>query len=335
MTKKNIVILTIHLAVSALIILLPVMMNHVFSIENAGVHVSLNISLAFMVPVITIYLVNFYSLVPYLFYRKKRFWFYLANLFLVQSVNWGWYFYDPSNLPTDYRAGYFSYIIMVLVLDILAAGCALGIRHLMRLNEIQILIKEEKQRNAEAELAWLKSQINPHFLFNTLNNISSLTQIDANAAQDGIARLSDLLRYAMYETNKERVPLKGEVEFMNNYIELMKLRCNEKTRVCTSFRTEDGGNIAPLLFISLVENAFKHGVSASRPSQISIRLTTQGEKVTFECANTNYPKKDTDRSGSGIGIENTRRRLELLYPARHTYEQTVTDGIYQVKITLL
>ena len=198
-----------------------------------------------------------------------------------------------------------------------------------------LFVQEEKAKNTEAELAWLKSQINPHFLFNTLNNISSLTQIDSDAAQNAIAQLSDLLRYAMYETNKPKVPLDGEVEFMRNYIDLMKLRCNEKTIVNYQLSIiNDQFEIAPLLFVSLIENAFKHGVSSSRPSSIDIRLEQTDNQIVFTCDNTNYPKDDTDRSGSGIGLENTRRRLELMYPDSYSWEQSLQNDRYHVRITI-
>jgi LytS/YehU family sensor histidine kinase len=167
-----------------------------------------------------------------------------------------------------------------------------------------------------------------------LNNISSLTQIDADAAQDAIAQLSDLLRYAMYETNKKMVPIQGELEFMHNYINLMKLRCNDKTIVTTAFDVQQKIEIPPLLFVSLIENSFKHGVSSSRPSSIDIRLQLNGEDLVFECSNTNYPKNDADRSGSGIGIENTRRRLDLIYHNRYDWKQSLTDDIYNVCITI-
>ena len=189
-------------------------------------------------------------------------------------------------------------------------------------------------KHTEAELAWLKNQINPHFLFNTLNNISSLTQIDPDAAQDAIAQLSDLLRYAMYETNKKTVPISGEVEFMRNYISLMKLRCNEKTEVKTTFNIEQDVEIAPLLFISLIENAFKHGVSSSRSSIIDIHLEQKNHSVIFTCDNTNYPKDDADRSGSGIGLENTRRRLELMYADHYTWQNWLENDIYHVYLKL-
>ena len=113
----------------------------------------------------------------------------------------------------------------------------------------------------------------------------------------------------------------------------MKLRCNEKTEVTTTFDVQQNMEIAPLLFISLIENAFKHGVSSNRPSMIDISLTFENELV-FTCDNTNYPKDDADRSGSGIGLENTRRRLDLMYPGRYTWEQRLENDIYHVRITL-
>ena len=200
--------------------------------------------------------------------------------------------------------------------------------------QIRQQLKDEQTKHTEAELAWLKNQINPHFLFNTLNNISSLTQIDPDAAQDAIAQLSDLLRYAMYETNKKTVPISGEVEFMRNYISLMKLRCNEKTEVKTTFNIEQDVEIAPLLFISLIENAFKHGVSSSRSSIIDIHLEQKNHSVIFTCDNTNYPKDDADRSGSGIGLENTRRRLELMYADHYTWQNWLENDIYHVYLKL-
>ena len=288
-----------------------------------------------------VYFANFYLLGPYLFFRRRYGLFVLCNLLLILGANYGFffgYFMFRERVPAmDGRAwiGFFSGAFMFLLLNIIIATVAIGIRHFIRLRQIRQLLQEEKAKNTEAELAWLKNQINPHFLFNTLNNISSLTQIDADAAQDAIAQLSDLLRYAMYETNKPLVPIKGEVEFMRNYIDLMKLRCNERTRVkCTTDIKDDTQGIAPLLFISLVENAFKHGVSSSKPSAIDIRLEQSDGLLTFCCDNTNYPKSDDDRSGSGIGLENTRRRLELMYSGRYEWEQWMKNDIYHIKINI-
>ncbi len=292
---------------------------------------------------LVVYFANFYLLGPYLFFKRRYWLFVLINLVLILGLNSQFFmvFYHRNNIPNmpemsaNMWIGFFSGFLMFLVLNCVIVAVAIGIRHFIRTRQIRQQLKEEKAKNTEAELAWLKNQINPHFLFNTLNNISSLTQIDPDAAQDAIAQLSDLLRYAMYETNKKTVPIQGEVEFMRNYISLMKLRCNEKTEVNSQFSILNSQfTIAPLLFISLIENAFKHGVSSSRSSMIDIRLEQKDNSVVFTCDNTNYPKNDEDRSGSGIGLENTRRRLDLMYANRYTWEQTLENDIYHVCIKL-
>ena len=287
---------------------------------------------------LVVYFANFYLFGPFLFFRRRYWLFFICNLLLILAVNYGFiygYFMIREHVPAMHgRAwiGFFSGAFMFLLLNIIMVAVAIGIRHFMRIRQIRQQLKDEKAKNTEAELAWLKNQIKPHFLFNTLNNISSLTQIDADAAQDAIAQLSDLLRYAMYETNKKMVPIQGEVEFMRNYIALMKLRCNEKTEVKTTFDVEQDVEIAPLLFISLIENAFKHGVSSSRHSMIDIHLEQQNNSIIFTCDNTNYPKDDADRSGSGIGLENTRRRLDLMYAGRYTWQKWLENDIYHVYI---
>ena len=291
---------------------------------------------------LVLYFANFYIFGPHLFFRRRYGLFLLCNLLLVLAVNYGFffsYFLIKEHVPAMNSAawiGFFSGAFMFLLLNLVMAAIAIGILHFIRIRQIKQQLKDEKAKSTEAELAWLKSQINPHFLFNTLNNISSLTQIDPDAAQDAIAQLSDLLRYAMYETNKKLVPIKGEVEFMRNYVSLMKLRCNEKAKVNCQFSiVNDQLVIAPLLFISLIDNAFKHGLSSSRPSKIDILLEQKADTLVFTCDNTNYPKDDGDRSGSGIGLENTRRRLELMYANRYTWEQKIENDIYHVRIELV
>ena len=290
---------------------------------------------------LAVYFANFYLLAPFLFFRRKYWLFALCNLVLILGLNYGFffgYFAMKEQMPEmtgEAWIGFFSGAFMFFLLNGIMAAVAVGIRHFIRVRRLRQQLKEEKAKNTEAELAWLKNQINPHFLFNTLNNISSLTQIDPDAAQDMIARLSDLLRYAMYETNKPMVPIEGEVEFMRNYISLMKLRCNDRAVVTEHFKVDNPHTpVVPLLFISLIENAFKHGLSSSRPSAIHISLRQQGGEVEFCCDNTNYPKSTADRSGSGIGLENTRRRLELLYHRRYEWQQEVRDNIYHVKIII-
>ena len=350
----------LNVVVWAIIILALPIATWLSTQDYEAAKTSLNVVWGIFMSPFLIYFVNFYVFGPLLFFMDKkearsfrvynklsnrtRYWIFgLCNLITIPLFNsrffllW-WHRDSIPNMPEmtpNMWIGFFSGAFMFFMLNCIVAAIAIAIRHFIRNRDIKQQLKDEKAKNTEAELAWLKNQINPHFLFNTLNNISSLTQIDPDAAQDAIAQLSDLLRYAMYETNKSLVPIQGEVEFMENYIALMKLRCNYKAVVNAQWDIINGqSEIAPLLFISLIENAFKHGLSSSRPSRIDIQLKQQEEQLVFTCDNTNYPKSDADRSGSGIGIENTRRRLELMYHDRYQWEQSLDGDIYHVRITL-
>ena len=326
---KDIWLFVAQVLLLSLVLLSPGLINYVTTHDAVMACGSLWISAFWLAPAVVVYLLNFYLCVPMLWFRHRFWLFGIANLLLILVCNSHLLFKNISSLPDIYRAGYSSFQIIALLVNLMAIGIAISIRYVMRQSE-------KKQKEVEAELAWLKNQINPHFLFNTLNNISSLTQIDADKAQDTVMQLSDLLRYAMYETNKPKVPLEGEVEFMRNYIELMKLRCNEMTTVSETIEIEDGkAEVAPLLFISLIENAFKHGMNSNAPATIDISLTQKDDTLIFNCDNTNNPKPTKDRSGSGIGLENTRRRLNLLYSGRYQWKQAITpENIYHVKITI-
>ena len=326
---KDVWLFVAQVLLLSLVLLSPGLISYITTHDAQTVWDSLTVSAYWLAPAIVVYLLNFYLCVPILWFRHRHWLFAVINTVIIFACNAHVLFNDFTSLPENYLAGYASFIIIALLVNLMAIGIALSIRYVMRQGE-------KKQKEVEAELAWLKNQINPHFLFNTLNNISSLTQIDADEAQDAVMQLSDLLRYAMYETNKPKVSLDGEVEFLHNYIELMKLRCNEMTTVSETIEVEDGNvEVAPLLFISLVENAFKHGMDSYAHASINISLTQKDATLVFTSDNTNNPKPTKDRSGSGIGLENTRRRLDLLYPGRYQWEQTITpENIYHVKITL-
>ena len=302
-----------------------------------------------------IYFVNALILVPWGYYRNRRWMFWVGNALILGTLVYIFFYdFNPQRfidrIPDERHrqfalSNFYASSFVAILMSAFLAGIALLVHHVRRSLAIKQQLKEEHQKRTEAELEWLKNQLNPHFLFNTLNNISSLVQIDADKAQDAIAQLSDLMRYAMYETRRETVPIQGEVEFMRNYIELMKLRCNDKTEVSSEFIVQNSQfEIAPLLFISLIENAFKHGVSSSKPSKIDICLKQEDNQLVFTCDNTNYPKDDADRSGSGIGLENTRRRLDLMYAGRYQWEQSLIPSpagegqgevtTYHVRITL-
>lgn len=295
-----------------------------------------------LMPLMVVYFVNFLWVIPKFLFGKKKKWFYIINLALVFSYLVYGLIDDAEQLSSgQIPAGFsvssvvFIYLAVSLFAFLVVILLAVGLRYMMRYNEMQIKLREEEKRKKEAELTWLSYQLNPHFLFNTMNNISSLTQIDPDMAQDSIGRLSDMLRYALYEAKKQVVPLSGEISFMRDYIDLMKLRCNSLTQISTEFKNpSEEVFVAPLLFISLIENAFKHGVNARQDSFISIYLAMEGPDLVFECANSVFEKAGEDHIGSGIGLENLRHRLELLYQGKFLYSSKEENGTYSVKLIL-
>lgn len=333
--KQNLVLLVAQIAIWLVMMLAPSGVIYLLDPTSPRHWMFFGQAMNILGPMFVIYMTSFYLLVPYLFFRSRKVLYVVATLLLTVLVNGRFFFSDVSMLPKPAQDGYYSLMGTTLFIHLFVAFAALVLRSYLRSLGIQRRLEEEKRKSTEAELVWLKNQLNPHFLFNSLNNISSLTQIDPDQAQDAIAQLSDLLRYTLYESNKPLVPLAGEAEFMHNYIGMMKLRCSSMTTVDEDMATVNSSiQVAPLLFISFVENAFKHGTSNNQPSTISIRLATEGKDVVFECRNTNFPKSDTDRSGSGVGLENTRRRLDLLYPGRYEWKQVTEDGIYSIRIKL-
>lgn len=195
--------------------------------------------------------------------------------------------------------------------------------------------KDFERSQAEAELKNLKSQLNPHFLFNTLNNIYSLIALSPEQAQEAVHDLSHLLRYVMYESSQATVTLRKELDFIQNYIELMRIRLakNVELKKDIDIRNQEI-QIAPLLFISLIENAFKHGVSNNKPSFLNIRITEKDGTLDCIIENSFFPKDDQDKSGSGIGIPNLKKRLALLYPEMHELHYGREGDVYRSSLSI-
>ena len=193
-----------------------------------------------------------------------------------------------------------------------------------------IKLKNEK---AKTELLHLKSQVNPHFFFNTLNNIYGLVGTDAKKAQKLILKLSDMMRYSIYEGEKDLVTLKEEVDYLMNYIELHKMRYHKEIDVQFEVQIENEYKVMPLLYIILLENAFKHGLeNLHEDAYVHLKMKTENNQVFFEIENNfdiEQPKGD-----NGIGLKNLKRRLELVYPKKHTLTFSTSKNIYKVQLTL-
>ena len=189
-------------------------------------------------------------------------------------------------------------------------------------------LQESEAARAKAELYNLRSQINPHFLLNTLNNIYALTAIDQERAQDAIQQLSKMLRHMLYDNQESSVALSDELQFLENYISLMKIRLSANVDVTFTHNVEvPGVRIAPLIFISLIENAFKHGVSPTEQSFVHIEINATDHDINCRIENSNHPKSNQDRSGHGIGLNQVQRRLDLAYPNHYKWVKgTNEDG---------
>ena len=187
--------------------------------------------------------------------------------------------------------------------------------------------KEAEKALAEAELQNLRSQLNPHFLLNTLNNIYALIAFDTDKAQESVQELSKLLRHVLYENKDQFTTLSKEMEFIQSYIELMRIRLSSNVTVETEYDIDPQSQtpIAPLIFISLVENAFKHGISPTEPSYIKIRFSEVQGIVRCLIQNSNHRKVGYDKSGSGIGLEQVQKRLDLSYPGKYSWHYGLSN----------
>jgi LytS/YehU family sensor histidine kinase len=190
-----------------------------------------------------------------------------------------------------------------------------------------------KNEKAKTEIMHLQSQVNPHFFFNMLNNLYGLVDKDSEKAKQLILKLSDMMRYSIYEGQKEHVTLQQEIDFIETYIELHKMRYHKEIDIQFNVDVENNNlKLMPLLFIILVENAFKHGIEVLRNNAfVNITLSSKNNDVTFTIEN-NFDKEG--KSEKGIGLDNLSRRLALVYPKKHTYSNSVEDDLYTTTLTL-
>lgn len=273
--------------------------------------------------------VNYLVIVPRFFFSKRRMYFFaVIFLFAILLLATSQYLYNvlqfdnlrpDANIvggtaPPRSRFGLHPKLIDNFFLLLLVLGFSSGMAIVQRLRKNETKQKEIEKARVDSELAFLKNQISPHFFFNSLNNIYALIAIDGDKAQQAVEKLSVLMRYLIYDSNVKTVELQKEFEFTQNYIDLMEQRLTSKVKLEVNIQKElPNVEIPPLLFIPFVENAFKHGISYRENSFISIALKLENDQVIFTCKNSipQQPKESANKGG--FGIENIKKRLDLIY----------------------
>lgn len=228
------------------------------------------------------------------------------------------------------------YLLNYSLTSLLVSALALGLRFSEKYASNERIRKDLEREKLYSELVILKDQMSPHFFFNTLNNIYSLIGTDDATAQSAVLRLSKMMRYLLYESDGGTSTLSSEIMFMNNYIDLMKIRLTPRIDLQVKFPDEKKEmNLPPFLFITFIENAFKHGIGFGDNSFISITLKVNGTNLVFNTENSRNSKTtQMQEPYSGIGLENIKRRLKLLYPDRHLLEISADEKKFKVNLSI-
>lgn len=282
--------------------------------------------------------IGFFWLFPPITYLN----FYLKDRFFDQRKYVGYLLSIPLQISVGVAAYQLNYRIFDLTTQTLAQDAinvffvlafSTGAQYFKRGIASQYQLQELKAQNAQIELNALKAQINPHFLFNTLNNIYATNQIDAVKGSEMIMELSEVMRYHLHFSKLDRVPLEDEIQLAHSYIALEKLRLSEN---CDVKVTIDSSNnqllIAPLIFLPFLENAFKHGTVSTQPCFVHLAIRVEDRRLYFEISNSVIAGKKIVQNH--IGLQNTRRRLDLIYPQKHKLLIMEEDKVFKVQLTI-
>lgn len=295
---------------------------------------------------IVVYL-NLRVLIPFLLNKGKSLTYFISVIGTILIVSYPGSFIISEYFPSQMRLNHANkpwfteipYLVSIIVTVFLTTTTSL--LHLakewVKLKDVKIELEEVARQKLEAELKALKAQINPHFLFNTLNNIYSLSLDKSDRAPETILKLSDLMSYMIYESSDDTVEIKNEIEFLKNYIALEQIRVSDDININVKFDDNLMGiKVAPLLFIPFIENAFKHcPKSGSQKPYIKISMHAFNNTLEFNMRNTREEEAQyTDIKHSGIGIENVRKRLNLIYPQKHELEIHENANEFSVKLRL-
>ncbi len=288
---------------------------------------------------IGLFYLNFLYLIPKFFDKKKYRLYSLSLVIAIIIFGLGKYgvamYYKPIILHENGKTtSFLSYFISAGLTSIFFLFLSTALKF-----SVDWFLNERIQRDLEnqrlsAELAFLKSQINPHFLFNSLNSIYSLAYQKSDMTPEAILKLSEIMRYMLYESNDNKVDLEKELQYLQNYIDLQKIRFGDKAFVDYKLTGEVGSQkIVPLLLIAFIENAFKHGVANDPSSPICLRINLDGTHLHFFMENKKHMmNRDTE---GGIGLNNVKRRLDLLYPGKYTLTIQDETNVYTCELSLV
>jgi two-component system, LytTR family, sensor kinase len=309
--------------------------------------------IVFYLVYLSLFYINYFFLIPQIYLKKNYVIYFAVIFFLFVAV----YFIKPfdglmrMNPPPNQPPGIeradsgmpppkprgggqqgLDITSIILFVTVWSLSTAIQIIRQWRYTERRALQAETDKANAE--LSFLKSQVNPHFLFNTLNNIYSMAVTKNENTAPSIMKLSNIMRYVTDEVGEHYVPLDSEVDCMKDYIDLQRLRLGSKMNIDFAVKGNTSDKrIAPLLLMTFVENVFKYGISSHEPSDIIIKLSADEHNITFFCQNKLFEtKRNAERTG--IGIPNARQRLQHLYPDKHFLDISKEKGLFTVQLTL-
>lgn len=316
-----------------------------------------------MIPLFIIFLINRFALVPLLLFKNKM-WAYLASVFtLILLFTFSLFVFQnqmgrPNGPlfegqeqrrmpPPNFDKGQHQPPPMqdeahrpvppfanFLIFSILIIGFDTGLKASFKWAKSEREKKELERENIANQLDMLRHQVSPHFFMNTLNNIHTLIDIDGEDAKDAVMKLSKMMRYLLYETAQDTTTLAKEIDFIESYVELMKLRISEKVDVQVNLPQEiPNKSLPPLLFTSFIENAFKHSVSYQKECFIHIQMRVDENKLLLQIKNSKGPKK-ADLEASGIGLENVKKRLELLFGSNYQLDIFESAEEYSIHLSI-
>jgi hypothetical protein len=351
--KPSLLNILLHIGVWVILFSLPVLF---FPGELSSFKVVFRMNWVFLFFAGILFYLNYFYLVDLFIFDKKTIWFIVINILLIGSftilndlIIELWHGPMIMHIPggngpgsgpgpgpehgpmfkPDRRMMYIrnagTYFVPVII--------SIALRVMSRITKVEAEKKDIEHEHLQSELLHLKHQLHPHFFFNSLNNIYALVDISPEKSKIAIHGLAKLIRYLLYETDTERVKLSQEIEFLKQYIQLMQLRLNDKTKLTATFPENTADiDIAPLLFLPLVENVFKHGVAAT-DSAIVIELQISTDGIVFISQN-DYQPIETELDETGIGIENLKKRLKLLYPGKYEFRTEIKNGIFSTYLLI-